>query len=406
MKTRWAVGLIAVAYVALPIGADEPPARPDRQQAVAQKLRQLEAAGRHVVNPAAFLSKEKRASALKVASEFAQKVAGADDKKYVRALQGFYRTAVATELDLNEDELTSPHEDRTFVRPPAAQPWTEMTGRMRDAGSDALPHPARSIVDHPNYAKNLRKLLALAGQVDDLNPAGPSLRIVGGVEETENKFPDCVCVGGSGGYCCTGTLVGKNVVVTAGHCYPCIRFGTKVFVGLDINKPGKEYTGRAVRHPQYGQGGKHNDLCVIVLDQDVEGVAARPVAASGEIDGAFFTRAVGYGTTDFGGTMGFGLRRYVDLPVVAALCQGEMEPTHYGCDMGFELVAGVVGLNKDTCKGDSGGPVYVLVGGDWKLCGATSRATDEAPRVCGDGGIYVRVDKYFDWIKSVEGGRW
>jgi secreted trypsin-like serine protease len=284
--------------------------------------------------------------------------------------------------------------------------FTSAVGVMDEGMTHVTAVRTRSIADHPNYAKNLRKMLARSATVEDLNPAGPTLRIVGGVVEVENKFPDCVCVGGAGGYCCTGTLIGKNVVVTAGHCYPCIRLGTKVFVGLNISQPGKEYTGKVVRHPKYGQEGKHNDLCVIILDKDIEEAKPRECATSAEVEAADFARAVGYGTTDFAGTVGFGVRRYVDLPVVSARCGGETETTRYGCDADFELIAGIVGLNKDTCKGDSGGPIYVIVNGAWKWAGATSRATDEAPRVCGDGGIYVRGDKYLDWIKSLDGSRW
>jgi hypothetical protein len=35
------------------------------------------------------------------------------------------------------------------------------------------------------------------------------------------------------------------------------------------------------------------------------------------------------------------------------------------------------------------------------LVGTTSRWTDNHSHICGDGGIYVRTDKYTDWIDSV-----
>jgi secreted trypsin-like serine protease len=62
-----------------------------------------------------------------------------------------------------------------------------------------------------------------------------------------------------------------------------------------------------------------------------------------------------------------------------------------------------VGLDKDSCKGDSGGPAYIDVDGEWQLAGATSRGTCKARRICGDGGIYTRVHAYVDWIESVAG---
>jgi hypothetical protein len=53
----------------------------------------------------------------------------------------------------------------------------------------------------------------------------------------------------------------------------------------------------------------------------------------------------------------------------------------------------------------------VLVGDDarndsaWAVAGATSRATNLATRPCGDGGIYVRLDKYWDFVKGVPGAQ-
>jgi endonuclease G len=58
-------------------------------------------------------------------------------------------------------------------------------------------------------------------------------------------------------------------------------------------------------------------------------------------------------------------------------------------------------LAKDTCTGDSGGPIYIRDGQDWLLAGATSRATKGSVNNCGDGGVYVRVDRYLDWIDSI-----
>lgn len=41
--------------------------------------------------------------------------------------------------------------------------------------------------------------------------------------------------------------------------------------------------------------------------------------------------------------------------------------------------------------------------GDYYLAGATSRAVKQRDFPCGDGGVYVRVDKVVDWIKKVSG---
>jgi secreted trypsin-like serine protease len=102
------------------------------------------------------------------------------------------------------------------------------------------------------------------------------------------------------------------------------------------------------------------------------------------------------------------VKRFVDVPIASPLCKGtvdgESDHASYGCDAGFELVAGKPLLAKDSCTGDSGGPFYIEAApGEWQIAGATSRATNSAPNDCGDGGIYVRLDRYRSWIESIPG---
>jgi secreted trypsin-like serine protease len=89
-------------------------------------------------------------------------------------------------------------------------------------------------------------------------------------------------------------------------------------------------------------------------------------------------------------------------PSCGGTVNGEKDEDFYGCHLNKELIAGKPMLHFDTCKGDSGGPLYVQnAKGDWLLAGATSRGTDISSTMCGDGGTYVRVDAYAAWIKSV-----
>jgi secreted trypsin-like serine protease len=66
-----------------------------------------------------------------------------------------------------------------------------------------------------------------------------------------------------------------------------------------------------------------------------------------------------------------------------------------------EFVAASKSEKADTCKGDSGGPVFCVESdGAFKLIGITSRATPKSKDVCGDGGIYEAVGQYQVWITS------
>lgn len=374
---------------------------------VLDELRVLEQGAIQGINPILLIGNEDRLAIAKQAHDFATKLADKDNGKYAEAWRSAFKAALAAKVGATSENLIETFRHKRLD--PDAFIAELRRGRSDIArnfilnGNDDEPSPfPPSVTLNPNYQNNLRKLneQVLPSSAEIKNVADPSLRIVGGVADT--YFNDCVCIGGVGDYCCTGTLIGKNVVITAGHCFPCIRVGTRVFVGRDISKAGVELTGTAYQHPGYGKSGKHNDVCAIVLTSDVEpGVLLpRQVASSVEIDTATFIRAAGYGTTNSTGTQGFGKRRYVDIPIAEANCTGQHG---YGCDVGFEFVAGSTGLNIDTCKGDSGGPAYILVGDQWVLAGITSRATMNAAHACGDGGIYVRVDKFIDWIRGLPG---
>jgi hypothetical protein len=224
--------------------------------------------------------------------------------------------------------------------------------------------------------------------------------IVGGRPTFE--FPDCAAVGIEGQFFCSGTLIASNVVVTAKHCTeqengPDIPI-THVFLkghDVDIPSSGKIYLVKE----QF----KHEsaDLMVLVLEDEVTDIEPRHVAQGDEINDETTETAhlVGFGTIDFNGMVGYGIKREVDVPIESLDCTDSPN----GCLEGVELIAGHRGLNLDSCSGDSGGPLYIeSSSGAYHLLGATSRGLSGG-RVCGDGGIYVRVDRHIDWIRQVTG---
>ncbi len=301
------------------------------------------------------------------ARDYASRISDADPVKFVQAFQAAFNIAVGAK----------------------AVDTSERAGVRRALRSDVPLAPHRFYSD-PTFIKNTAQLIR------DQN------RIVGGVPTKD--FPDCVAVGAVSQWCCTGTLIAKNVVLTAGHCQGGC--SSRIFIGTNVNAGGEIVDVlNAVRHPDYNKSGLHNDITVLILKRDVVTIKPRKFATAAIIDKAASVRAVGFGNTDPHSTTGYGIKRMVDVPVASASCSADA-PTRYGCDAGLELVAGAPFLNKDSCNGDSGGPIYVKSGSQWFLAAATSRATVDSTRPCGDGGIYVRVDKYAAWIRSVPGGHW
>ena len=267
---------------------------------------------------------------------------------------------------------------------------------IRAAATDRTPK-AKQILSDPRFLANARELASRTQGGE---------RVIGGRPVAKGQFLDCVAVGNNHQWGCTGTLTAPDVVVTAGHC---AAFATRVFFGNDVTKQGKIVSVKKfVPHPEYTAGKSRSDLMVLLLEERVENIASRPLAKTEEIDAATDGRVVGFGNTDPMGSFGYGIKRQVDVPIASVACMGNLDgqtdAAAYGCMANLEIVAGKPLLKKDSCTGDSGGPFYVESSpGKWAIAGATSRATNSGPNDCGDGGIYVRLDRYRDWIASIPG---
>jgi secreted trypsin-like serine protease len=313
------------------------------------------------------LSEAQHRALVKKSIAHAEAVAGDDDERFVRELRGEFF---------------------------AKQKKATRALHVVSARSSLVGDPSVQIYDDPRFIANARDLA---------RQTTAGARVIGGTTVKAKGFPDCVAVGSDTQWGCTGTLIGRNAVLTAGHC---AQFATRVFFGNDVGKKGKVVgVKERFRHPQYHKS-RHNDLMVLILEESVT-AAPRPIADPDLIDNAPHGRVVGFGSTDVNGMFGYGIKRQVDVPIASPSCSGSIhgqdDHAAYGCDLGVEIVAGKPLLERDSCNGDSGGPFYVAEGGSWLLAGATSRATDSAVSNCGDGGVYVRVDKYVNWIKSIPG---
>lgn len=305
----------------------------------------------------------------------ARLAAGDDDASYVPLFMLAYNTAhsVQTADAKRRPELAAAMLDQLK---PVSQVGRGATRAAGQAG--------KSLQEDPVYLANQRLVIVLNTRITAGRPT--------------SDFPDCVAVGSERGFCCTGTLVAPNVVVSAAHCPVQAGCDKRVFIGDDVEGPGRIIdVERSVVHPDYVSGGQgFDDLVVLVLAEEVDDVTPCKVASPEAVAGARTTRLVGFGNTDFAGTSGYGERRMVDVGIAS-------DDPAFGARPETEFVAGAPGLNRDSCTGDSGGPAYIDVDGEWRLAGATSRGTRLAGRACGDGGIYTRVPAYRGWIESVAG---
>jgi Trypsin len=217
---------------------------------------------------------------------------------------------------------------------------------------------------------------------------------------------------------CTGTLMSKRLVLTAGHC-GC---GNNYRVTQNLDMRGAKFIpaeGRPLLlDPQACQMSAVRpgyDLALLHLSEDADVDAVYQAFPRLAFDLIEQTRrgtslvVVGYGLTE---TLSNGTRMEASVPVFTPDC-AQHQYAMAGCAPFFEMILaatnGTGGRRPDTCSGDSGGPVFAMVPVPGlqlvpSLVAVTSRPAP-LPQVdiqnhCGGGGIYTVVGRrdVRDWL--------
>lgn len=193
---------------------------------------------------------------------------------------------------------------------------------------------------------------------------------------------------------CGASLIDVQWLLTAAHCVKYSDRSYRVIMNrYDLRRKSATQVFRAVKevriHPRYS--GTTNDIALLRVDpvwlNRQMRIADEQVAAGAPL------LAIGWGATKYAGPVVQVLRQ-VELPVVPfAKCA----KAYAGIDYDKQICAGYEEGGKDTCGGDSGGPLFTNATLP-VLIGITSFGRGCAEP--GYYGVYTRVSHYIDWIES------
>ncbi|XP_037517530.1 serine proteinase stubble [Rhipicephalus sanguineus] len=254
-----------------------------------------------------------------------------------------------------------------------------------------------------------------------VRPLHPQGRIVGGRNSFIGEWPWQVLVKEAtwlGLFIknkCGGVLISDKYALTAAHCQPGFLSSLLVILGAhdlsgDIGrfKPVSIPVRRMIVHRRYNPATFENDLALLELERPVVFQPhIVPICLPGRNEDftgrtSFVT---GWGKLSHGGTVP-NVLQYVQVPILSnEKCQKMFQLAGHIKSIRENFVcAGYDGGNRDSCEGDSGGPLTLLRDdGRWVLVGTVSHGIRCAePNMPG---VYMRTSAYRAWIDSVTGQR-
>ena len=225
--------------------------------------------------------------------------------------------------------------------------------------------------------------------------------IFGGAPPHATQFPEVGAIiaasyGQPRSLVCTGTMVSKDIVLTAAHCVVLANGRQLVFArGTNLEDTRKLKVipiAATYVHPAFvlkplDASVPMNDIAVVVLARAADGVNPPAWTLS---DTQLPTVGSLWSIVGFGPSL-VGASDNATVENAAVVSISAVSSTEF-----------TIGLwsGPQPCFGDSGGPAYPATGAR-AVGGIASRGVVETDAMCEHGTIYTRTDAYSDWIQSV-----
>ncbi|XP_075989367.1 venom protease-like isoform X2 [Anticarsia gemmatalis] len=244
--------------------------------------------------------------------------------------------------------------------------------------------------------------------------------VAGGEDAQEGQYPHMALIGfgntlSTADWLCGGTVISERFILTAAHCKSAPKLGPAKFVAVgllrrsDINTPGKHqmhYISRFITYPLYMSPFQHNDIALIETVDTIQ-FSSKVLPACLHTDDIVddTANATGWGDLKKGTPQKaetlqtVTLQRFSEEECSIQYDDNRLLPGGY--DGTTQLCYGHRTLPKDTCNGDSGGPIQST---KHEVCVYTILGVTSFGSACGfpgNTGVYARVKHYVPWIEDI-----
>ena len=204
---------------------------------------------------------------------------------------------------------------------------------------------------------------------------------------------------------CGGTLISSTWVLTAAHCVKGTA-ASSIRIRAGVNKLSDSTQGQTVGvssvtvHPSYSSATNAADIALLKLSTAVSNPYAAPAKLpSNAVESVLDVKGKYAVVSGWGLTQGNNNSsasddlREVSIPITPnpTSCGGSSVPGNVICGEAYQ--------GKDSCNGDSGGPLAQTYNSTFYVLGIVSYG----PAACTGYGVYTRVNGYLSWIQQVSG---
>ena len=231
-------------------------------------------------------------------------------------------------------------------------------------------------------------------------------KIVGGTETSPYSRPYQVAMLYNGRQICGGTLISNQWVLTAAHCLDnTAATSLSIRVGAHRLSAGDGQTipvSQKIVHQNWGGANSIRsgyDIALLKLSSNASSQYTPAKLPTADVMSNYasvgrYVTVSGWGQTSNNSQGGSDVLREVDLPVISnSQCSQQLN-----FNMPASTICGGGSGGISACRGDSGGPYAVRVGGDFYNVGIVSWGMN-----CVGASAFTRTYSYVDWIKQNTG---